>query len=238
MPVCHIECRGVAGGVELQASNIEELSVGAGAVGGPAGAAGDGRDLRGLDVNNADGRGVVTIRCHIQLIAGDSKAYRGAQLSVGAGAVVAPVAPAGEGRDLLGIGIDHADGVANHICHVQLGAGDSQALWNGELSVGADAVVAPVAPAGEGRDLLGPGIDHADGVVILICHVQLGAGDSQAGRSVEHGVGAGAVGGPRAALNAGEGRDLLRLGVDNADGVVTVICHVQLGAGDSQAVRK
>ena len=111
MIVCHIECRGVAGGVEVQASNTLELGVGAGAVGGPRAAlhAGDGRDLLGIGVDNADG--VVTTVCHIQLVAGDGQAPRIRELGVGAGAVGGPEAAlhAGEGRDHCGPGVDHSD---------------------------------------------------------------------------------------------------------------------------------
>ena len=82
---------------------------------------------------------------------------------------------AGEGRDLLGQGVDFSDGVVTVICHIQGGAGDGQGhvIRLIELGVGAGPVVAPAAPsAGEGRDILGHGVDNADCVVLSICHVQ------------------------------------------------------------------
>ena len=296
--VCHVDCRGV-GGVNKQASRGHEPGIGAGAVIGPAGAllAGDGRDLLGICINDADG--FVRPICHIQLVAGYIQADRKEELGAGAGAVIGPagallagegrdilrpgiknpncvvlvirhvqagagdsqvvrifepgggacavVAPKGaaaEGRHLLRLGVDNAECVTVCICHIQFGAGDSQASRIAEPGVGAGAVGGAGEPrdagngallAGEGRDILRPGVDMTDGEVSAICHVQAGAGDSQAPRSVEPGGGAGAVGGPADALHAGEGRDLLRLGVDNADGVVKCICHIQFGAGDSQA---
>ena len=120
------------------------------------------------------------------------------------------------------------------ICDVQLGAGDGQALWHTEL--GAGAVGGPVAAlaAGERRDLLGLRVHNTDCVVTSICHIKLGAGDGQALWSIELGVCAGAVGGTIA--SAGEGRDFLGPGVDNADCVVKFICDVQLDARQSQAL--
>ena len=109
--VCHIECRGVAGGVELQNKRSTEPGVGAGAVGGPLGAlhAGDGRDLVGIGIHNADG--VVLLICHIQLVAGDGQAVRTIELGIGAGAVGGPggALHAGEGRDHCGPGVDHSE---------------------------------------------------------------------------------------------------------------------------------
>ena len=109
-----------------------------------------------------------------------------------------------------------------------------------ELGVGAGAVGGPVAAlhAGEGRDFLGLGVDNADCGVTTVCNVQLGAGDGQAGRVDELGAGADAVFYPTDALDAGEGRDFLGIGVDNADCGVTKICHIQLGARDGQALWK
>ena len=97
---------------------------------------------------------------------------------------------AGEGRDLLGLGVHNADCVAIFVCHVKLGAGDGQAVWHAELGAGAGAAVGgPIASAGEGRDLLGPGVDNADCVefTATVCRIQLGAGDGQAGRKLELG---------------------------------------------------
>ena len=214
------------------------MGVGAGAVGGPRGAlaACEGRDFLGIGVDNADC--VVTTVCHIQLCAGDGQAGRKVELGVGAGGVFISIDAlhAGEGRDFLGLGVDNADCVVKFICDVQLGAGDGQAVWHTELGDGAGAVGGPIASAGEGCDLLGLGVDNADCVVEFICDVQLGAGDGQAPRKEELGVGAGAVGGPIDALAAGDGRDLLGLRVHNTDCVVTSICHIKLGAGDGQAL--
>ena len=93
------------------------------------------------------------------------------------------------------------------ICNIKLGAGDCQALWHTELGDGAGAVGCPIASAGQGRDILGLGVDNADCVVKFICDVQLGAGDGQGLWIVELGVGAGGVNQPIGIRIAGEVRD-------------------------------
>ena len=123
------------------------------------------------------------------------------------------------------------------VCHVEAGVGDGQARRVQEPGVGAGVVVGPggALQAGDGRDIRGPGVDHSDGVVTGVCHVEAGAGDGQARRVPEPGVGAGVVVGPGGAAKAGEGRDRRGPGVDHSDGVVKVVCHVEAGAGDGQA---
>ena len=90
------------------------------------------------------------------------------------------------------------------VCNIEcrrVGRVDKQASQVVEPGVGAGAVGGPggTLHAGDGRDLLGICINNTDDHIIYFCHIQLVAGDIQAGRKVELGVGAEAVSAPRGA---------------------------------------